>query len=69
MAPEKRQYKPQDTVSTALRGMMITGGAGLAYAAVSNSLTKHNVGSWGIITRTGTPIAIFGTCGGPARNL
>lgn len=40
---------------------MIVGGAGLFLSAVQNSLTRQNVTGWGVLTRTGGTIGIFGT--------
>ena len=64
MATEGEEvYRPQDVVRATLRAMMITGGVGLAYSAVQNSLTKHNVGAWGVFTRSGGVVTMFGTAG------
>ena len=54
-------YQPKDAVSTAIESTLITGGAGLAVSAIQNTLTKQNVAGWGIFTRTGGVIAIFGS--------
>lgn len=53
-------YQPKDAVGAAIKGTMITGAAGTFVSAVQNSLVKTNVGAWGIFTRTGGTIAIFG---------
>lgn len=43
----------------------LTGGVGLLASAVQNTLTRQNVGPWGVLTRTGGTIGIFGTsCSG-----
>ncbi len=44
----------------ALKGGAITTMAGLSLSAIQNSLTKQNVGAWGVFTRTGGTIAVFG---------
>lgn len=41
---------------------MITGAAGTMVSAIQNTLTKQNVNAWGVITRTGGTIAVFGQC-------
>ncbi|KAI9752432.1 MAG: hypothetical protein M1815_000510 [Lichina confinis] len=65
MATEGEEvYRPQDVVRATLRAMMITGGVGLAYSAVQNSLTKHNVGAWGVFTRSGGVVTMFVAAGG-----
>lgn len=43
-----------------LKAASITGGAGLVTSAIQNSLAKQNIGAWGVFTRTGGGIAIFG---------
>lgn len=63
MAPhhEPGQFKPRDTIGLATKGTLILGGTGLFVSAVQNTLTKQNVGPFGVITRTGGTIATFGT--------
>jgi hypothetical protein len=60
MAPEGEHYQPKDAVKAAITATMVTGGAGALVSAVQNSLSKRNVGAWGILTRTGGTIGIFG---------
>ena len=60
MALEEPAYQPKDAVTAAIRSTMITGGAGTLLSAVQNTLTKQNVTAWGIFTRTGGTIAVFG---------
>lgn len=62
MAPhhEPGQFKPRDTIGLATKGTLILGGTGLFVSAVQNTLTKQNVGPFGVITRTGGTIATFG---------
>ncbi|KAI9884278.1 MAG: hypothetical protein M1823_003933 [Watsoniomyces obsoletus] len=57
------QYHPKDAIGMALKGGAITTMAGLTLSAVQNSLTKQNVGAWGVFTRTGGVIAIFAAMG------
>ncbi len=62
MASEsKPAYQPKDAISASVRSTMIVGGAGLFLSAVQNSLTRQNVTGWGVLTRTGGTIGIFGT--------
>lgn len=61
MASVGEQYHPKDAVKAAITGTMVTGSAGALVSAIQNSLSKRNVGAWGIFTRTGSTIGIFGT--------
>ena len=60
MALQERTYHPKDAVTESIKSTMITGGAGAMVSAVQNTLTKQNVTAWGIFTRTGGTIAVFG---------
>jgi hypothetical protein len=60
MASEDEQYHPKDAVKAAINGTLITGAAGGLVSAVQNTLTKRNVGAWGVFTRSGSTIAVFG---------
>ena len=60
MASQERLYHPKDAVTEGIKSTMITGGAGALVSAVQNTLTKQNVTAWGIFTRTGGTIAVFG---------
>jgi hypothetical protein len=60
MASGDDQYHPKDAVKAAINGTLITGSAGLAVSAIQNTLTKRNVGTWGVFTRTGGTASIFG---------
>ena len=53
-------YKPKDAISDGWSTTMIMGGAGLTLSAIQNTLTRQNVGAWGIFTRTGGTIGLFG---------
>lgn len=59
-AKEERAYEPKDAIAQTLQAVALTGGAGLLASAVQNSLAKQNVGVWGVFTRTGGTISIFG---------
>jgi len=61
------QYHPKDAVRAAINGTMITGAAGLAVSAIQNTLTKRNVNAWGVFTRSGGTIAVFGMPSYPAK--
>lgn len=69
MASEGEHYQPKDAVKAALNGTMVTGGAGALVAAVQNSLSKKNVGAWGIFTRSGAVIGTFGMLNSHAMPL
>jgi hypothetical protein len=60
MASGDEQYHPKDAVKAAINGTMITGAAGGLVSAIQNTLTKRNIGSWGVFTRSGGTIAVFG---------
>ncbi len=53
-------YQPKDAISTSIKSTLIMGGAGTLLSAVQNALTKQNVTAWGVFTRTGGTIAVFG---------
>lgn len=62
MAATEEVYHPKDTVSETIKATMVTGAAGLMVSAVQNSLARQNIGAWGVFTRTGSQIAVFGGC-------
>lgn len=53
-------YQPQDALGAATRAIALTGTAGLFLAAVKNTVTKENVGAFGVISRFGSTVGIFG---------
>lgn len=53
-------YHPKDAVGGAIRATMATGTAGAFVSAIQNTLTKQNIGAWGVFTKTGGTIATFG---------
>lgn len=57
---EEHTYHPKNTVQRALKTSMLTGGAGLFASAVQNTLTRKNVGPFGVFVRSGSTIGIFG---------
>lgn len=54
-------YHPQDALGASIRSTALTGAAGLFLAAVQNTVAKENVGAFGVFTRFGRTIGIFGT--------
>lgn len=62
MGADEGVYHPHDAIGAAITGTMITGGAGLFMSAVQNALARKNVGPWGVFTRSGSTIAVFGMC-------
>ena len=53
-------YHPKDALGHAVKAVAITGGAGLFISTIQNTLTKQNTGAWGVFTRSGSTIGIFG---------
>ncbi|TVY84766.1 NADH-ubiquinone oxidoreductase 21.3 kDa subunit [Lachnellula suecica] len=64
MASGDDQYHPKDAVKEGVNASLVTGAAGAFISAVQNTLTKRNVGAWGIFTRTGSTVAVFTVMGG-----
>ena len=62
MASEETLYQPKDALTAAIRSTMITAGAGALVSSIQNTLTKENVTAWGVFTRSGSTIAVFGIC-------
>ncbi|BDD55580.1 hypothetical protein MPDQ_002105 [Monascus purpureus] len=61
---EETHYHPQDAIGRALKTTLLTGGVGLFASSVQNTLTRRNVGPWGVFVRTGGTIGIFAAMGG-----
>jgi len=59
--PGVEQYQPKDAIGASIKATLVTGGAGAFVSTIQNTLTKQNVGAFGIFTRTGGTIAVFGT--------
>lgn len=53
-------YAPKDAIGHAVKAIAITGGAGLFISTIQNTLTKTNSGAWGVFTRSGSTIGVFG---------
>jgi hypothetical protein len=53
-------FHPVDALGQATRTAMLAGTAGVFLAAVKNTRTKENVGAFGVITRFGGTIGLFG---------
>jgi hypothetical protein len=60
-------YEPKDAIAQSVRSATFTGSAGLLLAAVQNTLARENVGAFGVFSRFGGTIALFGTY--PGANL
>ncbi|KAI5806348.1 hypothetical protein EDC01DRAFT_626430 [Geopyxis carbonaria] len=58
------QFERRDAIGQAVRGTLIVGGVGTMLSAIQNSLSKQNVGAFGVITRTGGTIGMFAAMGG-----
>ncbi|KAL9101727.1 MAG: hypothetical protein Q9163_003049 [Psora crenata] len=65
MAPkeEEKHYQPKDAVGHGVTTTLIMGGVGLTVSAIQNTLTRQNVGAWGVFTRTGGAITLFASMG------
>ena len=57
---DNKTYVPKDAVGLAIESTLVMGAAGLTIAAIQNTLTRQNVTAWGVFTRGGGIIAIFG---------
>jgi hypothetical protein len=53
-------YQPHDSLGDAVKATLVTGGAGLFISTRQNTLTKQNTGAWGVFTRSGSTIGVFG---------
>ena len=53
-------FERRDAIGLGAKGVLIVGGVGAIVSGVQNSLSKQNVGAFGIITRTGGTIVTFG---------
>lgn len=61
MDSEEEIYHPHDAIKAAINGTLISGAAGGFVSAIQNTLTRRNVSAWGVFTRSGSTIAVFGT--------
>lgn len=57
---EPPAFEPQDAVGKAVSATMVMGLAGFTVSAIQNALTKQNVGAWGVFSRSGRIITLFG---------
>ena len=57
---EEPAYQPTDAIQASIKSTVITGSAGLLFAAVQNTLTRQNIGALGVFTRFGGTIGLFG---------
>ena len=57
---DNKPYVPKDAVALAIESTLVMGAAGLTVSAIQNTLTRQNVTAWGVFTRGGGIIAIFG---------
>ena len=64
---EEEAFHPYDTVSRTIRTTLTTGSAGLLVSAVQNTLSRQNVGAFGVVTRYGVATALFGKRGSSAK--
>ncbi len=53
-------YEPQDALGASIRSAALTGAAGTFLAAVQNTVAKENYGPFGVFTRFGKTIGLFG---------
>lgn len=67
MAPREEDppFKRHDAIGAATRGTLILGGAGFVVSSIQNTLTKQNVGVFGVVTRTGGTIVTAGMSPSP----
>ena len=52
-------YHPEDAIANATRMAGVMGFAGLGLSAIQNTLSRSNMGAWGMFTKTGTTAATF----------
>ncbi|OIW26513.1 hypothetical protein CONLIGDRAFT_475820 [Coniochaeta ligniaria NRRL 30616] len=62
--PEEHPYHPQDALRQSAITAAITGGGGLATAAIKSAMSPQNIGAFGAFGRFGGHIAVWGTVGG-----
>ena len=53
-------YEPRDLIKETTKTTLMVGGVGLFAASVQNSLARQNLGSFGIFTRFGSTVGMFG---------
>ncbi|WPG98038.1 Hypothetical protein R9X50_00082200 [Acrodontium crateriforme] len=57
-------YHPKDAIAAAIKATLVTGSAGLFISTVQNTLSKQNVGAFGVFSRFGSTTAIYAAMGG-----
>jgi len=55
-----KPFERRDAIGQGVKGTLIVGGVGAILSGIQNSLSKQNIGAFGVITRTGGTIGIFG---------
>lgn len=60
MASQEKQFHPKKALPGAISATLVAGGAGLTMSAVQNTLAKTNRGAFGVITRTGGTVGVWG---------
>lgn len=56
-------YEYQDTLGRSTRSALITGAAGALLAAVQNTVARDQTSAFGVFTRFGGTIGLYGTIG------
>ena len=59
--PESPQYIFKDAVGSTIKTTVTMGAIGLFFSSIQNTLTKQNVGAWGVVTKFGGTTTSFGT--------
>ncbi|EXJ77988.1 hypothetical protein A1O3_09147 [Capronia epimyces CBS 606.96] len=57
-------FQPKDALGASLRAGTLSGAAGLFLASVQNTVTKENVGFFGVFSRFGSTVGLFAAVGG-----
>ena len=56
-------YEAQDTIHKATQSFLVTGSAGFLLSAVQNTMSRQNVGAFGVLTKFGGTTLTFGMQG------
>jgi hypothetical protein len=59
-AHPQEHFHPRDTLANTAKTTLQTTAVGAIIAGAVNTLTKRNVGPWGIVTKSGGIIALYG---------
>lgn len=57
---EDQIYHPQDALAISTRSATLTGAAGLFLASVQNTVAKEQIGAFGVFSRFGGTVGLFG---------